>query len=207
MTGTISASQGRPPLYVDPPGEGPSPGVVVIRDAGGMSKDTRRQADWLAAEGFLAAVPDLFHRGGTLRCLFAAFGDIRAGRGRTFEVVSWNEETYERTRGKAELTRARVTQRFTGDVSGQGSVQWLMAYARDGTAHLVGLQRVKGSIGDRTGTFVVETIGDLDGTVATWKATVVHGMATGDLVGLRGRGTFGAPHGPTASYELEYELG
>ena len=54
---------------------------------------------------------------------------------------------------------------------------------------------------------MVETIGDFDGTVATWKATVVEGMATGDLIGLRGSGSFGAPHGSTASYELEYELG
>ena len=125
----------------------------------------------------------------------------------TFEVVSWDEETYERMLGKAKLTRAQVTQRFTGDISGRGSVQWLMAYARDGTAHFVGLQRVKGAIGNRKGTFVVETIGDFDGTVATWKARVVEGMATGDLVGLRGRRSFGAPHGSTALYELEYELG
>ena len=82
-----------------------------------------------------------------------------------------------------------------------------MAYARNGTAHFVGLQRVKGAIGDRKGTFVVETIGDFDGTVAIWKARVVHAMATGDLVGLKGRGSFGAPHGSMASYELEYELG
>ena len=125
----------------------------------------------------------------------------------TFEIVSWEEEPYERMQGDSKLTRAAVTQRFTGDVTGEGSVQWLMAYSPAGTAHFVGLQRVKGAIGERKGTFVVETVGDFDGTVATWTATVVAGMATGDLEGLRGRGTFGAPHGPTASYELEYELG
>lgn len=124
-----------------------------------------------------------------------------------FEVASWDEEPYENMQGKAKLTRAQVTQKFTGDITGQGSVQWLMAYARDGTAHFVGLQRVKGAIGDRKGTFVVETIGDFDGTVATWRARVLAGMATGDLEGLRGTGTFGAPHGSNASYELDYELG
>ncbi len=38
--------------------------------------------------------------------------------------------------------------------------------------------------------------------LATWQARMVEGMTTGDLVGLRGRGSFGVPHGSTASHEL-----
>jgi hypothetical protein len=124
----------------------------------------------------------------------------------TFEVVSWNEETYEERDGHGKLTRASVTQSFAGDVQGVGAVQWLMAYRSNGTAHFVGLQRVTGVIGTHRGSFVLETIGEFDGTQATWKASVVPGSGTDELAGLAGEGTFGAPHGSNASFDLTYSL-
>jgi hypothetical protein len=124
----------------------------------------------------------------------------------SFELASWNEDTYEDIGGGAKLTRASVTQTFKGDVDGDGAVQWLMAYRSDGTATFVGLQRVRGSIGTRHGSFVLETVGEFDGQMATWQGSVVRGMATGELEGLSGRATFGAPHGQTASFELDYQF-
>lgn len=124
----------------------------------------------------------------------------------SFDVLSWQEDVYEEGEDGAKLSRADVTQRFEGGVTGEGAAQWLLAYRPDGTAHFVGLQRVDGSIGGRKGRFVLETIGDFDGQVATWKASVVPGSATGELRGLTGHGSFGAPHGSRASFELDYAL-
>jgi hypothetical protein len=124
----------------------------------------------------------------------------------TFELASWNEETYEERDGGAKLTRASVTQKFTGDVAGDGAVEWLMCYRPDGTAHFVGLQRVEGSVGKKKGSFVLETTGEFDGQMAKWSAAVVQGSGSGELEGLEGRATFGAPHGSEASFELDYEL-
>jgi hypothetical protein len=124
----------------------------------------------------------------------------------SFELKAWNEDAYEELGDGRKLTRAEVAQVFTGDISGEGAVQWLMYYREDGTARFLGLQRVNGSIGDRSGSFVLETVGDFDGGEARGAWTVVPGSGTEGLSGLSGKGKFSAPRGPQAEYELTYDL-
>ena len=123
-----------------------------------------------------------------------------------FAVTSWHEDTYEELDGGGKLTRASVEQAFTGDISGESAVQWLMCYGSDGTAVFVGLQRVRGSLGERSGSFALETAGEFDGNEAKGSWSVVACSGTAGLRGLRGAGKFRAPHGPQATFELEYEF-
>lgn len=67
---------------VEPVGAGPWPGVVMLHEAFGLSEMMRRQADRLAAAGYLTLAPDLFSDGGARRCLVSTFRAMVAGRGK-----------------------------------------------------------------------------------------------------------------------------
>jgi hypothetical protein len=124
----------------------------------------------------------------------------------TFEIKGWEESAYEELSGDAKLTRASVAQAFTGDLEGEGSVEWLMCYREDKTADFVGLQRFVGRLGDRSGSFVMQTRGTFDGTEARGRLDVVERSGTGELAGITGSGAFSAPIGPEASVELDYDF-
>jgi hypothetical protein len=125
----------------------------------------------------------------------------------SFEIVSGEETTYEERSGGARLTHAWGAQRFSGDITGDGSVHWLMSYAADKTAHYVGLQRITGSLVGREGSFIIAASGAFNGKASHGTWSVVEGSGTAGLEGITGTGSFDAPGGPHATYTLDYELG
>jgi hypothetical protein len=125
----------------------------------------------------------------------------------SFQITSFNEDTYEDRGEGAKLSHASGDQAFSGDIEGEGAVHWLMSYRADGSARYVGLQRIKGEIGGRKGSFIIEATGDFDGAASRGDWSVIPSSGTDDLKGITGKGTFDAPGGPKATYALDYELG
>lgn len=79
---TFSAPAGPLPAYFAvPDGEGRWPGVVVVHDAMGLSKDIKRITDRLAASGYLALAPALYRRGFRPRCVVSTLRGMGSGGG------------------------------------------------------------------------------------------------------------------------------
>lgn len=122
----------------------------------------------------------------------------------SFEVTDGTEDPYDELDGGIKLTHASGSQAFSGDISGEGAVHWLMLYRADKTAHFVGLQRITGSVGGRAGSFVASAEGDHDGTGSTITFSVITGSGTGQLSGIAGDGSLVAKGGPKGTYEFDY---
>ena len=123
-----------------------------------------------------------------------------------FAIQSWDEKPYSEGDNLPKLTRAGVEKKFTGDIEGEGHVEYLMMYRADGSASFVGLERIVGRIGDKAGTFVLQRIGAFENGQAKEAYAVVPGSATGDLRGLSGNGNSAVGHGMEHPFELHYEF-
>jgi hypothetical protein len=124
----------------------------------------------------------------------------------TFKGKSWDEQPYSEVEGGPKLARAFVTNIFQGDVAGEGTLEYVMMYRVDGSCLYVGAERIVGSVGGRSGSFVLQHSGTYENGTATTRWSVVPGCGSGELTGLRGEGGFAAGHEGTVSYTLDYDF-
>ena len=123
-----------------------------------------------------------------------------------FTLKSWDEKPFSEGQDLPKLTRAAVTRTFSGDIRGEGHVEYLMMYRGDGSATFVGLERFVGHVAGKAGSFVLQRIGTFENGMAKESYVVVAGSGTGELRGLRGEGTSAVGHGTEHPLALNYEL-
>jgi Protein of unknown function (DUF3224) len=118
-------------------------------------------------------------------------------------VQSSEAKPYDQTVGPA-LMEIRLSETFTGDIDGETPVRALQVLGNDKSASLVSLQRFRGKLGGRQGTFVLQgsEIVENGKIKVTW--FVVPGSRTGDLSGLRGEGGFEGDFGKGSDGTLDY---
>lgn len=122
----------------------------------------------------------------------------------TFEVAKWDESPYREIHGDAKLSRAKVTQNYSGAIEGVSEIEYLMAYSTNGSAAFVGLEHVSGSVGGKSGSFVIRHVGAFENGQAASTWSVVADSGTGELARLRGFGQYVARHTGPAEVRFTY---
>jgi hypothetical protein len=118
-------------------------------------------------------------------------------------VQSSEAKPYDQTAGPA-LMEIHLTETFTGDIDGESPVRAFQVLRDDKSASQVSVQRFRGKLGGRQGTFVLQgqEIVENGKIKATW--FVVPGSGTGELSGLRGEGGFEGEFGKGSDGTLDY---
>ena len=86
------------------------------------------------------------------------------------------------------ISDVSVTEEFSGDLTGVGSVRLIMVNEPEGAAHFTGMERFLGKLGERSGSFILQNSGVLNGGVLESIWRVVPGSGAEELAGLRGEG-------------------
>ena len=122
----------------------------------------------------------------------------------TITVHKYEPLSYDEPADAPTLSRIHVEESFSGDISGDGVVEFLQASRSDGSASFVGIERITGTVGGREGSFLLQDAGTVDGNIVSGDWFVIPGSGTAGLRGLRGTGGFRANLGEGAEVYLDY---
>ncbi|PCJ38665.1 MAG: hypothetical protein COA81_12520 [Alphaproteobacteria bacterium] len=123
-----------------------------------------------------------------------------------FKMDSWDEEVYFKADDNSKISKATVTKSYSGEIDGKGVLNYLMSYYADGSAYFVGIERVEGEVSGKTGTFIFSHEGTFKDGIATSEFQIVKGSATGNLIGLTGKGHFSSGHAMTVPIKFSHKF-
>lgn len=131
-----------------------------------------------------------------------------------FSFTGWEEATYSEASEGSKLATAKVTNDFHGAIEGSGRLTYVLTYLPGGEAVFTGYEQIVGSVGGRSGSFVLFHDGRVANAssptefVVTTSLMVVPGSGSGALAQLTGSGSFTGRHEDTEThYSFDYEIG
>jgi hypothetical protein len=126
----------------------------------------------------------------------------------TYSVKSWDRRPWHSALAEdTKLYRLEILHTYTGDIEGEGTLQYLLSQRGRREVNFVALEWVDGSVCGRSGSFVLQRIGTFDNGRIVETVIVVRGSGTGDLSSLSGQATIEhTQHLESYPITLDYEL-
>lgn len=115
------------------------------------------------------------------------------------EVKPFNQQTEGPT-----LSILELTEYLHGDIEGENQARSLLCLRSDGSGTLVGISRVVGKVGGKSGSFVLQASVIIANKHAEGKYFVLPESGTEGLRGLRGEGGFDTEQGHPSKIWLDY---
>jgi hypothetical protein len=143
--------------------------------------------------------PESIHAGGQSQIQ----ARTRARAEAKITVHSSEAKPYDQLESPA-LVELRLNETFSGDMDGESTVRALQAVRTDRSASFVSMQRFRGRLGGRKGTFVLQGSETVENGKIKASWFVVPGSGTGELSRLRGEGGFEGEFGKGSNGRLEY---
>jgi hypothetical protein len=126
-----------------------------------------------------------------------------------FSVASWSETAFHEMPEAGKLSRASITNTFSGALDGLGTLEYLFVYPITPADDVLfsGYERVVATLGNLQGSFVLKHEGVYSPTAGVGGSlTIVTNSGTGDFSGVKGQGNIIAKAGEHGgSYALQIE--
>jgi hypothetical protein len=125
----------------------------------------------------------------------------------TFTIDDWQQDALDDAPG-APLSRARVRKTFSGDLEATSATEILLAGdpSDENARAYLGVERITGTLGARSGSFVLihSAVAAGDDSHVAW--TILPGSGTDELTEIRGSAELSVDTAGGHSIGLDYEL-
>ena len=120
----------------------------------------------------------------------------------TFQITAWNESTYAEHEDGSKQTIAEIKQTYTGDISGNTDIRYIMSYQKDATALFVGIEHLTVDTPEIAGSIVLQHNGLFSQGVAQSQFSVIANSGTDNLQHYIGHGEFTSTENGQADYVI-----
>ncbi|MBU0914548.1 MAG: DUF3224 domain-containing protein [Gammaproteobacteria bacterium] len=118
-----------------------------------------------------------------------------------FQITNWQESVTQSFDHGAKLSKALVSQSYSGDITGSSELHYQLSYESSGDARFNGFEFITGSLGDTPCQLTLKHDGTFEKGVAKSQFVIISSITHAELLGLSG--SFVSGEAGQASYLIE----